>query len=74
MLCAIFSDSHGDTISLEKAIIKSRAYGEIDYYFYLGDGISDILYMAIKFDLLLNKNVFAVKGNNDFFNSKFNYE
>ena len=68
MLCAVFSDSHGDIISLEKSINASRKYGKIDYCFYLGDGLNDFLYATRKLKLKDESKVIYVKGNNDYLN------
>ncbi len=74
MLCAIFSDSHGDKISLEKSILMSQRYGQIDYYLYLGDGLSDLYYIANKYNLNIDKDLIGIKGNNDYYVSGFDYE
>jgi len=42
MKILIFSDSHGAFLPMKKAIETHRRLGEIDYIFFLGDGINDI--------------------------------
>ena len=60
MKCLIFSDSHGNTSYMEKAIRKNS---DADYIFFLGDGISDAEALA-EFDR--NHTWVCVKGNCDF--------
>ncbi len=43
MKCLVFSDSHGNTYNMEKAIKKNP---DTDYVFFLGDGISDAEVLA----------------------------
>ncbi len=58
MKILVFSDSHGTTANMKKAIDEHLKYGAIDRIFYLGDGIQNIIslseeYTAIQFDYVL---------------------
>ena len=59
MKCLIFSDSHGDALSIDRAI---RAHRDAEVIFFLGDGLSDLDALSIPKD----KMVLAVRGNCDF--------
>ena len=59
MKCLIFSDSHGDVLSIDRAI---RAHRDAEVLFFLGDGLSDLEALALPAD----KMVIAVRGNCDF--------
>ena len=59
MKCLIFSDSHGDVLSLDRAI---RTHRDAEVIFFLGDGLSDLDALNIPKD----KMVLAVRGNCDF--------
>lgn len=59
MKCLIFSDSHGDIYSLDRAI---RTHRDAEVIFFLGDGLSDLDALSIPKD----KMVLAVRGNCDF--------
>ncbi|MDK2920303.1 MAG: uncharacterized protein PWQ37_3036 [Candidatus Petromonas sp.] len=62
MKLGIISDSHGDTINLEKAV---KAMGHIDILIHAGDTYNDAMYLKEKFDL----EVVGVKGNTDLFSN-----
>ena len=59
MKCLIFSDSHGDAISIDRAI---RTHRDAEVIFFLGDGLSDLDCLNIP----QGKMVLAVRGNCDF--------
>ena len=59
MKCLIFSDSHGDIYSLDRAI---RTHRDADILFFLGDGLSDLDALSVPEDMM----VIAVRGNCDF--------
>ena len=59
MKCLIFSDSHGDALSIDRAI---RAHRDAEVIFFLGDGLADLDALSIAMD----KMVLAVRGNCDF--------
>ena len=60
MKCLVFSDSHGSTYYMEKAIKRNP---DADYIFFLGDGISDAEVLAENDRL---HTWVCVKGNCDF--------
>ena len=59
MKCLIFSDSHGDSFSMIRAM---RAHPDAEVIFFLGDGLSDLDSLNLSRD----KMVLAVRGNCDF--------
>jgi len=60
MKCLVFSDSHGYIANMKEAIRKNR---DAEVIFFLGDGLSDIEYIA---EECPDKMFFLVKGNCDF--------
>lgn len=63
MRIIVFSDSHGNTYSLEKALYNM---GEVDAIVHLGDILSDVEYLEA---LYSDIPIYSVLGNNDFFAS-----
>lgn len=61
MRLLVFSDSHGHCINMKKAI---AIHSEADAVIFLGDGHEN--FEACK-NLLKDKRIYAVKGNNDFY-------
>ena len=59
MKCLIFSDSHGDSYSMIRAM---RSHPDAEVIFFLGDGLSDLDAL----NLVHDKMVLAVRGNCDF--------
>ncbi len=59
MKCLIFSDSHGDITSLDRAI---RTHRDAEVIFFLGDGLSDLDALTLPKNMM----VLAVRGNCDF--------
>lgn len=61
MKIIVFSDSHGSTYNMEKVI---KMHGSADYFFHLGDGISEFNLLKEKYT---DKVFIGVEGNMDFF-------
>ena len=57
MKIVVISDSHGNSIGIDKIFQNIK----FDYLFYLGDGLNDLG------NYIFLDNVFAVSGNCDFF-------
>ena len=60
MKCLVFSDSHGSTYNMRRAIELNR---DAEVIFFLGDGLSDIHTIKNEYP---DKAVIAVRGNCDF--------
>lgn len=60
MKCLVFSDSHGDTAYIKRAISKNK---DAEVLFFLGDGLYDIDEVASR---EFSGAVFKVKGNCDY--------
>ena len=60
MKCLVFSDSHGDTAYIKRAILKNK---DAEVLFFLGDGLYDIDEVASR---EFSGAVFKVKGNCDY--------
>ena len=63
MRAIVVSDSHGDTVSLEKAI---RLHRSADMVIFLGDGERDLFSRSVS-EAVENKALVAVRGNCDFY-------
>lgn len=59
----MFSDSHGNTYSLDKALYNM---GKVDAIVHLGDILSDVEYLEAMYDDIP---IYSVVGNNDLFAS-----
>lgn len=62
MRAIVFSDSHGDSASINMLLSLHR---NADMFIYLGDGEED-LFMPQNLNIIGTKPLIAVKGNNDF--------
>lgn len=62
MRAVVFSDSHGDSASINMLLSLHR---NADMFIYLGDGEED-LFMPQNLNIIGTKPLIAVKGNNDF--------
>lgn len=62
MRAVVFSDSHGDSASINMLLSLHR---NADMFIYLGDGEED-LFMPQNLNIIGTKPLVAVKGNNDF--------
>lgn len=62
MRAVVFSDSHGDSASVNMILSKHR---NADMFIFLGDGERDV-FLPQNLDIIGTKPLIAVKGNNDF--------